>query len=70
MCPCSQPLKEMVLIVDLQVKESRRGQGYGSALVRAMERIASEAGYKHIFLSVEPVDNPHAYAFYQRLGYQ
>src|SRR5919108_499072 len=40
-------------IIDLQVKESQRRQGYGSALVRAMERIATEAGYEQLYISVE-----------------
>lgn len=57
-------------IVDLQVKESHRGQGYGSEFVRAIERIASEAGYAHLYLSVEPLNNPRAFALYQRLGYE
>ena len=57
-------------IVDLQVKESQRGQGYGSHFVRAMERIVSEAGYRQLYMSVEPLNNPRAYALYQRLGYQ
>lgn len=57
-------------IVDLQVRESQRGQGYGSHFVRAMERIASEAGYRRLYISVEPLNNPRAYALYQRLGYQ
>ena len=57
-------------IVDLRVKEAHRGQGYGSAFVRAMERIAAEAGYRQLYLSVEPVRNPRAYALYQRLGFQ
>jgi GNAT superfamily N-acetyltransferase len=57
-------------IVDLQVKESHRGQGYGSEFVRAIERIASQAGYRHLYISVEPLDNPRAYALYKRLGYQ
>ncbi len=57
-------------IVDLQVQEAYRGQGYGSALVRAMERIAAAAGYRHLYLGVDPVHNPRAYALYQRLGYQ
>ena len=57
-------------IVDLQVKEAQRGQGYGSDFVRAMERIASEAGYRQLYMSVEPLNNPRAYALYQRLGYQ
>jgi GNAT superfamily N-acetyltransferase len=57
-------------IVDLQVKESQRGQGYGSYFVHAIEHIASEAGYRHLYVSVEPLNNPRAYALYQRLGYQ
>jgi GNAT superfamily N-acetyltransferase len=57
-------------IVDLKVKESQRGQGYGSAFMRAIERIAAQAGYGQLFLTVEPLDNPRAYALYQRLGYQ
>ena len=57
-------------IVDLQVDESRRGQGFGSAFIRAIERITAEAGYHQLYLSVEPDDNPRAHALYQRLGFQ
>jgi len=57
-------------IVDLQVKESQRRKGYGSTLVRAMERMTAEAGYEQLYISVEPVDNPLAYALYLRLGFQ
>jgi GNAT superfamily N-acetyltransferase len=57
-------------IVDLQVHEAHRGQGYGSTFVRAIERIAAAAGYAQVYLSVDPVANPRAYALYQRLGYQ
>ncbi len=57
-------------IVDVQVKEAYRGQGYGSAFVDAIERIAVNGGYRHLYLSVEPADNPRAYALYRRLGYQ
>src|SRR5687768_17286406 len=49
-------------IVDLQIKESQRRKGYGSAFVRAIERIAAEAGYEQLYISVEPGDNPLAYA--------
>ena len=38
--------------------------------VRAMEHIASEAGYGQLYISVEPLNNPRAYALYRRLGYQ
>jgi GNAT superfamily N-acetyltransferase len=57
-------------IDDLRVKESHRGQGYGSAFVRAIERIATAAGYRQLYLSVEPVHNPRAYVLYQRLGFR
>ena len=36
----------------------------------AMERIAAAEGYTHLYLSVDPLANPRAYALYQRLGYQ
>ena len=57
-------------IVDVRVKEAYRGRGYGSAFIRAIEGIAAKAGYRQLYLSVEPSTNPHAYALYQRLGYQ
>ena len=57
-------------IVDLQVNKSHRGHGYGSDFIHIIERIASEAGYRHLYISVEPLNNPRAYALYQRLGYQ
>jgi GNAT superfamily N-acetyltransferase len=57
-------------IVDLQVAASQRGQGYGSAFIRAIEREAARAGCDHLYIAVEPADNPRAFALYQRLGYQ
>ena len=35
-----------------------------------MERIAQEAGYGQLYISVEPLNYPRAYALYQRLGYE
>jgi GNAT superfamily N-acetyltransferase len=55
---------------DLRVKETHRGHGYGSAFIRAIERVAADTGARQLYLSVEPVHNPRAYALYQRLGYQ
>lgn len=57
-------------IVDLQVKESQRGRGYGSAFIRLLEQQARQAGYRQIYLAVEPLANPRAFALYRRLGYQ
>lgn len=57
-------------IVDLVVRETLRGQGYGSEFMRLIERIAKADGHDQLFTSVEPEDNPGAYALYQRLGYR
>lgn len=57
-------------IIDLRVKESQRGRGYGSAFVRAVEQIAAAAGSTRLYLGVDPVNNPRAHALYRRLGYQ
>ncbi len=57
-------------IVDLQVAESRRGQGLGSVFIRALEGMAASRGCKELFLAVDPLDNPRAQALYLRLGYQ
>jgi GNAT superfamily N-acetyltransferase len=55
---------------DLRVKETHRGHGYGSAFIRRIEHIAADAGARQLYLSVESMHNPRAYALYQRLGYQ
>lgn len=57
-------------IVDLQIEESQRGRGYGSAFIRLLEKLAAEAGSTHLYVGVDPVDNPRAHALYLRLGYQ
>ncbi|MBZ0289934.1 MAG: GNAT family N-acetyltransferase [Anaerolineae bacterium] len=56
-------------IVDLQVLESQRGRGFGSAFIHAMEPMAADMGCRELYLTVEPRDNPRAYALYRRLGY-
>jgi GNAT superfamily N-acetyltransferase len=57
-------------IVDLEMKDSFRGKGYGTEFMHQMESIARGLGFKQLYLTVEPLDNPRAYAFYQRLGYK
>ncbi len=68
--PDADDMRNLPQIVDLRVKEAQRGQGYGSAFVHALECIAAAAGYRHLYLAVEPLHNPRAFALYQRLGYQ
>lgn len=57
-------------LVDVQVRESHRSKGYGAVFIRDLERMVVEAGNTHLYVRVDPVNNPRAYAFYQRLGYQ
>jgi GNAT superfamily N-acetyltransferase len=57
-------------INDLHVAEMERGKGYGSQAIRLMEQKAAEAGAERLYISVEPLHNPRAYALYQRLGYE
>ena len=57
-------------VVDLMVRESHRGQGYGSAFMREIERIARETGAETLYIAVESLDNPRAYSLYRRLGYE
>ena len=55
---------------DLEIKETLRGRGYGTAFLSAIEQIVKESGFRKMYLQVEPLGNPRAYALYQRLGYQ
>ena len=57
-------------IDDLRLTEEYRGRGYGTAFIHELERIADEAGYQDIYISVEPRENPRAHALYRRLGYE
>ena len=57
-------------VVDLQIEEAHRGRGYGSEFLRLLEKMAAEAGSTHLYIAVDPVDNPRAQALYLRLGYQ
>jgi GNAT superfamily N-acetyltransferase len=41
-------------IVGLEILESQRGQGYGSAFVRAIETEAAKAGHEQLYLTVAP----------------
>jgi GNAT superfamily N-acetyltransferase len=59
-------------VLDLQVDQQFRGQGHGSSLLAAAERLAHDAGWQLIGLEVT-VANPHndfARAMYERHGYR
>lgn len=52
----------------LQVNESARGQGLGTALIRAAEDVLAEQGHTEATIGVG-LDNARARALYLRLGY-
>lgn len=56
--------------IDFIIDPAWRGRGYGSFLLRQVEKLAAELGSKEFYLWVDPVDNPRAFALYVRLGYQ
>jgi GNAT superfamily N-acetyltransferase len=58
------------LAVDLFVAEAHRSQGVGRALLSQMERTARRHGKGALYLSVDPLGNPHALALYTRFGFR
>lgn len=56
--------------IDFLVEPAWRGQGYGSYFLRTVETMAAVSGAAEFYLWVDPVENPRAYALYQRLGYR
>jgi GNAT superfamily N-acetyltransferase len=56
--------------IDFLIDPSLRSRGYGSFLLRKVENLAATSGSKYLYLWVDPMDNPRAYALYLRLGYQ
>ena len=55
---------------DLYVKESYRGNGIGSGLIKYRENIAKTLGYSEIFVSVDPIENPKMIKLIKRHGYE
>ncbi|MCX4450192.1 GNAT family N-acetyltransferase [Streptomyces sp. NPDC087866] len=56
-------------VFDVEVAESRRGRGYGRALMLQAERIALAAGERRIGLHVVTANTP-ALRLYESLGYE
>lgn len=55
---------------DLFTRETERGKGFGTLLVKECEKRAKEKGFKKIGLCVNPTLNPQAKSFYENLGYK
>ena len=57
-------------IVDAFIAPPLRSRGHGSALIRALEGLVWDRGFRAVYLSVDPIGNPRAFALYQSLGYR
>ena len=55
---------------DLYVGDAHRRRGVATALVRAREQLAKQAGYLEIFVSIDPVESSEMIALAKKLGYQ
>lgn len=72
---CWEPEVRAVLpdcpeINGLDVAETVRSRGIGTALIRHAEQLATERGRRSIGLGVDDHGNPRAAALYARLGYR
>lgn len=56
-------------VIDLLIREDRRGRGLGQIFLRQMEAICTQRGLSRLYLSVDPEDNADALRFYARQGY-
>lgn len=64
-CGGIQPLGDVGLLRSVVVHPTRRGEGHGSAIVRALETEAREAGLEHLYLLTTDAAD-----FFARLGYE
>lgn len=68
--PWDYVVKRLPTLMDLLVREDLRGRGIGTHIIRAVERVVAEAGFRELYLSVDPDSNARALRLYRRLGYE
>ena len=68
--PAADYLGRLPEVVGLSINPGLRRRGYGSAFMRGIELETAKAGYSRLYLTVDPIENPAAYAFYRHLDYQ
>lgn len=67
--PCVEHLEGRVELQRLYVDKTAHRQGIGSILMKSMESLAREEGYRHVFLGVWE-ENYHALKAYEKWGYR
>jgi putative acetyltransferase len=69
-CGALRPMEDVAIEVKrMYVRDGHRGQGFGRATLSALEKIASERGYRIIRLETGG-NQPEAIALYESAGYQ
>lgn len=67
--PCLSNLSDLIELQRLYVHPAYHGKGVGKMLIQHLEKMASEHGYKNIWLGVWE-ENQKAQKVYERMGYQ
>lgn len=67
--PDAKDKSHVPAMVDLLVRPDRRGRGAGPSLISWMEETVRSRGGTHLYMGVDPVDNPRVHQLYLRLGY-
>lgn len=60
----------MPKLSDLYVERAQRRRGVATALIQARERLAKQAEYSEIFVSIDPVESAEMIALAKKLAYQ
>lgn len=60
---------DLPYLCNMAVREEHKGNGYGSMLLDACERVVLSTGYKSLYLHVRHVDKP-ALNLYRKYGYE
>ena len=68
--PDADGMRRLPEVIDLAVAPELRSRGHGALFMREIEGICRERGEPRLHLSVDPVENPRALAFYLRIGYR
>jgi GNAT superfamily N-acetyltransferase len=63
------PKSHIPKISDLTVAQRFRSLGIGTNMIARIEEMAVAFGHDVMHVGVDPVDNPRAFALYERLGY-
>lgn len=66
---CERDPIKRPLISDVCIAPQFRSKGIGSAFIRHIEDHARALGYAQLYIGVDPVESPRAFALYRRLGY-